>query len=431
MKLIKQFLKKIYSVPILYNLVNKLLTFVIPAPYLTDTMELKYGLWEGISSAHVQDGRQLGENNVKPLYRRDTRIITNLHTSKLEGTRAGLVMNMSALQILMKQWEPSLKVIGAIRNLYLERLNKKNTSLSVFDCYMVAKICVALPVYLIRKSKPIIQDGELPPNISAQFQLISGVFMIVRKMIENGEGFLSEKSHLTAEELFEYADKNNIFISEHNGQVCGGSKKKIVELLDFVLSGNDAVDSLEFITDIVQDVDSFFEYALAAIELELVVAQSKSMSRSIFLSLAANIENDSGGDSYDDKLQVSDIDVFCLQDSHRQKKLLQEIKLYSLLLNDFGSNKFSASIDFNKDISPQTKLCLDNSLGDTKSKLQCILDMHQAMFDKTTAFLNKQQSYVNKPLGRRVDVNVSVNEMIGIIGVLSDSDYIQLKAKIQ
>ena len=389
MNIILNTLKYIYKKPVINSLSNNIIKHFITPPYLTDTMEIEYGLWEGISSIHCSDGRQLGENNVKPLYLKDQSIKTSLHVSKHEGSRSGLIVNMTALQILMREWGESLKIIGAVKNIYLTKYKKESSPFNLYDLFIIAKLCVSLPIFAVRKSDPIYKDAQLPSNVSAQFQLISGVFMIVRRMIEKGDSNIINNSILTAEELFDYAENNSVFISEANGQVCGGSKKKIIELLDFILTDDTSSenDSIECIKSIVGDVDTFFNYSLAAVELEILMAETRVISKKIlFISNEKNSICEEVNSSSD----------FINKNS-------RTLNLYSSLLNymDLSNKNLDLSI-----------LEIDQNL--TANDLP-LLSLYNNLISTTYNIVINQQSVVNKLLGRSTDIKLNLNRFLFLI----------------
>ena len=389
MNIIFNTLKSFYKKPVINSLSNCIIKHFITPPYLTDTMEIEYGLWEGISSIHCNDGRQLGENNVKPLYLQDHSIKTNLHVSKHEGSRSGLIVNMTALQILMREWDESLKIIGAVKNIYLTNYKNESSPFNLYDLFIIAKICVSLPIFSVRKSNPIYKDNQLPSRVSAQFQLISGVFMIVRRMIEKGDSYIFNDIMPPAEKLFDYAENNSVFISEKNGQVCGGSKKKIIELLDFILKDNTSNenDSIECIKSIVGEVDRFFKYSLAAVELEILMAETRVVSHKI-LFMSNDINNLCGKDN-------SSSDVI--------SKYSRTLMLYSSLLSYMDlsdKNLDSGILEINQNI-------LTNNIK--------LLSLYNNLINSSYEVVIKQQAVVNELLGRRTNIKLDIKKFLFLI----------------
>jgi len=315
-----------------------------------------------------------------------------LHISKHEGSRSGLVVNMTALQILMREWDESLKIIGSVKYIYITKYKKGNTPFNLYDMYIIAKLCISLPIFSVRKSAPIFKDGQLPSNVSAQFQLISGVFMIVRRMIENGDMDIINSNIPTAEELFDYADNNSVLVSEANGQVCGGSKKKIIELLDFILTVNinSEKDSIECIKSIVEDVDTFFNYSFSAIELEILMAETRIVSNKILF-----ISNDKNNNCDE---ASSNLEFFTKNSS--------TLKLYSSLLNYIDSS--DKNLDYNILKIYRNTLTKDSSL----------ISIYNNLISSAYDVVINQQLIINKLLGRSTKIKLSLKKFLFLIGGL-------------
>lgn len=208
-------------------------------PYLDPNMEFRYGVWGGISSIHCEDGRQLGENNTEP-YGLKEAIDTEYRPCKFDDSRNGGVMNMSALHAMMTLWDDALDISRVLQRAFEQKYqaDEAGAPATVVELYLLAKIATCLPAWLVRRRGSQWSDGRLDNRIAAQFQLISGVFMIGRHMQEIGEAGLQADLRMSALELFNYADEHGIFISP-DGQVCGGSRKKIIEFLELLLSRSD------------------------------------------------------------------------------------------------------------------------------------------------------------------------------------------------
>ena len=98
--------------------------------------------------------------------------------------------------------------------------------------------------------------------------------MICRHMMENADPLIAKNQPLDAQTLYEYADKQGIFIS-FNGMACAGSTKKIIEFLDFCNQGGEEAADL---TTIVTEPDNWLQYALAAIELDCMIEERRAVS---------------------------------------------------------------------------------------------------------------------------------------------------------
>ncbi len=415
MSYFKSSLKKVYHFPYIRRLLTRIyVTFTTP-PYKSHDMELKYGLWRGVSSLHSIDGRQFGENNVEPEILRNTSLKTQLHLCKFEGSRYGFMMNMTALTIIMQDWEPAIDIIISVRQFYLNKTHQKNKILTLTECYVVSKLCVAFPIYLIRNKHSKINDGQLPTIISSQFQLISGVFMIIRKMIEEGEPYLSLHNTMTSEEIYNYADKHNVFFSEKNKQVCSGSKVKIIELIEFVINGKNLTDTqvTVFQTSLNDKMDEFYHYAMASIELELVTGLSRSISQQLFSTLAKNKSEGMASEILDN------LDGYNCQDTNYIDKLNYTIQSYLTILNKNiplnDQHEFIELITFYETIS----MFDDNDL-------QFIIKKYQKILSLTSNYLVFQMNKINRCLGHKIKVKLKNKKIYDIIGVISYDLYMKL-----
>ena len=280
---------------------------------------------------------------------------------------------MSALHNVMKVWTEAMEVIVAIRHEYSKRyLNGKQT-LSVVELYLLAKVCVSMPAYLARKKVSPVSDGQLNNIIAAEFQLISGVFMIGRFMMEQGEEWLSCDSMMSAQEMFDYADANHIFTSP-DGHVCGGSQRKIMELLSCIIDSTDcgySVDSsADFLTDIVGDIDGYFEYAIVAIEMELKLT-------SIQLGLMSDLHNitqegQNFGGEFVQKYNKAFLDVNpgCEIGARELSVLPQRIRIYKdILATHFSPSNIALTENGMGAASPKPVFSQDFEESDENSRI--------------------------------------------------------------
>ena len=121
-------------------------------------------------------------------------------------------------------------------------------------------------------------DAVLPNDLSSQYKLVTGVFVICREMTLAAYPGVTRNQPLSTQELYDYADAEYLFRSD-NGMVCAGSTRKIMEFIDFAnlgrshpesaklnLDGED--DHLSLLRSIVSDLDDWYRYTLLTIELD-------------------------------------------------------------------------------------------------------------------------------------------------------------------
>lgn len=273
-RLLLRLLTKLQPHPKLHNFVIDIYCRYYPLPFLDNAMEFRYGVWAGISTIRCKEGRQLGETNSTPLaFRRAAP--TQFHSAHLEGSRAGYSINLTALQNIMRYWPDLMAFIQALRPHLLKKLGIRSEPLSAGDLYLLALTFVAIPAYLARRSKAPIGDGHITVLIADQQKLITGVFMIIRHMIEQNYPGISTSSFINEDALYDYADQHNLFLSpEGKPTACGGSKRKILELLrQLIYLPNEPAPAISAEVEqnlaAIGELDDFLIYAISACRLEL------------------------------------------------------------------------------------------------------------------------------------------------------------------
>lgn len=242
---------------------------LLPKPWEAKDMELHFGLWAGVSALFSDSGRQLGEENARPFVL-NHHIPAQTIISKYEGSREGREINMSALRIAMQNFDAALEITGAVRSYHLAQLPPSHV-LGIWDLYIIARASIALVAYQQRAKHQRNVPRTVSDALTSQYQFISGVFMIGRHMLENGDPAIAQNNPASAETLYKYADENGIFIS-FNGMACAGSTKKIREFLEFCNKGYGDENPPEFdLAKIVYEPDSWYQYALATIDLDCFI----------------------------------------------------------------------------------------------------------------------------------------------------------------
>ncbi|MBT8473603.1 MAG: hypothetical protein HKN14_04690 [Marinicaulis sp.] len=239
-------------------------------------MELQYGLWNGASALFSQSGRQLGEANTRPFHL-NMNLPAETTTCKYAGNRDGKPINLSALRIAMQNFDAALELTQSIKNLYLHRLPKHESPapLGLWDLYLFARINIALVAYTKRRQGNRPASKYVSDLLASQYQFISGIFMIVRDMIEKADPQAAKNNIVSAKTLYQYADEFGVFESI-NGMVCAGSPRKIMEFMD-VLMRVDQPDEIKLaygantIHALTDDSDRWLQYAVLAVELDAVL----------------------------------------------------------------------------------------------------------------------------------------------------------------
>lgn len=258
------------------NLIKKALWPVLQKPWNSRDMEFHYGLWNGVSALYSKSGRQLGEENSRP-FLLNHHINAHSIICKYDGSRYGRAINMSALRIAMQNFDAALAITANVRNYHRTRM-QNNHEIGIWDLYIISRASIALIAYQIRCNTPsqkALQNRKISDALASQYQFISGIFMICRHMMENADPIITTNSPISADKLYEYADKNGIFIS-YNGMACAGSYIKIIEFLDFCNNdSDDLTNKLDFKT-IIDAPENWYQYALATITLDMIIEIERS-----------------------------------------------------------------------------------------------------------------------------------------------------------
>lgn len=256
-------------------------------------MEFHYGLWNGVSALYSDSGRQLGEENTRP-FALNHHVPAETIRCKYKGSRESRLINMSALRIAMQNFDGALAITGLVGRFHLSRTLNAGP-IGIWDLYIMARASIALIAYQKRFNGKRIGQANVPSAVSdaltSQYQFISGVFMICRHMMENADPAIASNAPITADALYDYADRHGIFIS-FNDMACAGSTKKIMEFLEFcnTVAGQSA-DQDFALHDIVKEPENWYQYALATIDLDCFIEHERSLQNSaqIYQDVGAHV----------------------------------------------------------------------------------------------------------------------------------------------
>ncbi len=246
----------------------------ITSPWNSDIMEFRFGIWRGISPLYSESGRQLGEENTRPFLYND-HIPAQTLACKYEGSRFGHDINISALRIAMAHFDEALDVTAAVTAYHgQKRAHSQNANpFGIWDLYIISRASIALIAYKVRLGENRNSNPHVSDVLASQYQFISGVFMICRHMMNNNRPEILQNTPISAEDLYAYADENEIFTS-FNGMVCAGSTAKIMQFLNFCVdhlasqNSDDQQDVTQSLSNIVDDPAKWYRYALLTIELD-------------------------------------------------------------------------------------------------------------------------------------------------------------------
>lgn len=260
-----------------------------PPPYRRPNMEFDFDIWNGISSLHGSDGRQIGENNAGPHpYKED--IPTEHKPHKFGGSRTGLPINVTALRHVMAVWDDALQLATLMRNRYIEHRGLPDKRFNLLNAYLYSKLGTALPAWQVRRRHPPIKDGDLQPLETAFFTLGVGPFMVLRALMEKGDLAPLNPTPLSADAYYDIADQSGSLVTKA-GKGCAGSPKLIREFLDVTMNGTydkplNSVQAQRVMASL-GDWDAFYGYVLAASRLELLLKLAQALTAQTLLALQA------------------------------------------------------------------------------------------------------------------------------------------------
>ena len=256
--------------------------------------------------AHIAmdaEGRQVGEANVFPQPLR-LDVPTEWRTCPYPGSRYqdDLPMNVTALRSMQKYWKPMMVALQHIRRAYLQRFPQARQGWTVGDLERLSTLVLAVPAYLLMRGPPRVENGHLHPVLSSMFRITDGVRMTMHHMLlmPTDEPALPPDAPMTSAELYAYAERHNVFLSDHG--VCAGSRGSIEEFLSLFIDGKTIEGAESVVLDApVQSalaaLDPAFDYGLYALQAHAIVFSLwPAMSRT-YERLLPLIDAWSGGQS--------------------------------------------------------------------------------------------------------------------------------------
>jgi hypothetical protein len=348
--MIKKICKRVYHKPIVQNTILKLISPIYPDIHKVKDAEFRYGLWNITSCLFQPNKRQLGEDNVFQSMRKK-RVKTEYRISTHEGKRKGLMVNMTALKDVMRNWNSTMEVLAAIRSHYLSTMKIENEVFNAGELLIFTKHVNSLPVYIVRNKDENGLEGIVDCNVATIFQLVGGAFTLIKKCLEDIESGITLSSQLSPEWLFDYGDANLLFNTPQIGQACGGTRNKIVELLDFLIQGNQSEKKYKEDSSLLliraENPDAYLSYSLTVFQLEILIKQCDLATVELFSSMSDNTKTQvtrdllNNSDLFFDKPDLDNINVLKLA-NHRltmRKELVEKIHRKQLILENKTNNK--------------------------------------------------------------------------------------------
>ncbi len=235
---------------------------------LAGPLALAYLLWD-------DEDRPLGEAN-NPIIRRllaeregedaasettDDSIIV-LAASNATGSRAGKLVNVSALRQVHARWTEVLADVTVLRADYLGRVGRER--MTVGDLWRYAMVTTALPAYLYRRTRAPYGSEAIPARVSATFKVMQGVSMTAGSMLDEG---VSPDSPASTDEFLAFTESRGIFVVAD--RACAGPEAMIREMIEAIIDGGVRTGD-QGLAPIIGDVDRFWAYASSATDAHVV-----------------------------------------------------------------------------------------------------------------------------------------------------------------
>jgi hypothetical protein len=230
------------------------------------------------------DDRQVGEANVFPPGLRLDRD-TEWRVCQYSGSRYrdDAPMNVTALKAMIKHWKPMMVTLLAVRAELRARLARIRGGWTVGDMHLLSGVVLSLPAYQLMLRGGSSPQPAVHPVLSSLFRITDGIRMVTHLML-----FLSDErtrrpsEPTTATELYEFAERNGLFLSGHG--VCAGPRPLIDEFLAIAFEGTPVpgADGLE----LAPEVQDLLSQLPAAVDYALLGLESWAVSRSIWLAMS-------------------------------------------------------------------------------------------------------------------------------------------------
>lgn len=223
------------------------------------------------------EGRQVGEANVFPKSLR-VEVPTEWRTCPHAGSRYQheRPMNVTALKSMRAHWKQMMVAILRVREAYLRRFPQARQGWTIGDLHCLSALVLSMSTYLMLREQDRVPNGDLHPVLSCMYRVTDGVRMVMHHMLfsEDLEATLPLHAPMTAAELYAYAERNEIFISDHG--VCAGPRAMIEEFLGILMDGHEiegaaSVVMPEQVQTALNEIDTVFDYVLHGLQAYSVV----------------------------------------------------------------------------------------------------------------------------------------------------------------
>jgi hypothetical protein len=234
------------------------------------------------------DGRQVGEANVYPPALRLDRE-TEWRVCQYSGSRYrdDSPMNVTALKAMIKHWKPMMATILEVRAELRRRLAHGEGNWTIGELHLFACVVLSLPAFLLMKGGGASPQRPLHPVLSSLFRITDGIRMTTYEMLFLiSEHTRRPEERTTATELYEYAERNGVLISDAG--VCAGPTAMIEEFLAVAVDGKQVEGTEELMLP--EEVRELLAQLPAAMDYGLYGLQSWGIVSSVWLAMSRAYE---------------------------------------------------------------------------------------------------------------------------------------------
>lgn len=228
------------------------------------------------------EGRQLGEGHVYPAGLR-LECATDWRVCLYPGSRYRdeAPMNASALRSMIACWRPMLTALLAIRDEVLPRLPRSRQRLCVGDLHAFSRVALAVPAFALMRDSG---SGASPlhPILSALSRAMEGIRLATHDMLLlSAERTRSPDEPLDAAELYGFAERNGLFLSERG--VCAGPRMMMEQLFAVIFDG---AGSTAAARELPAEVVALLGQLPDAVDYGFLGLQSWAAARTVWLEMS-------------------------------------------------------------------------------------------------------------------------------------------------
>ncbi len=319
-------------------------------------LELVLPLYRIPHVAMDAEGRQVGEGNVFPKALR-VEVPTEWRSCPHAGSRYQheLPMNVSALKSMRAHWKQMMVGLLRVREAYLRKFPRARQQWTVGDLHCLSALVLSIPGYLMLRARDRVENGQLHPVLSSMYRVTDGVRMVMHHMLfsEDREPTLPLHAPMTSADLYAYAERNYIFISDHG--VCAGPRAMIEEFLRVIMDGEQIEDAAsvvlaEPVEAALDELDRVFEYVLLGLQAYSVVFSRWPTMTRTYEQLMPIVSEWSGDAvrAFQERLERSLIFLRTLTrqntEERRLKRELVYVEMYERSANALGTAPLGESL---------------------------------------------------------------------------------------